>query len=344
MDEGVGVGGRQTVPRAELTAIVASLAAAGDFRVFSDCKGVVDGMDKLDQKVHPKSRNCDLWRVIKTAVQGREITVSKTKAHRDFSEVQGCEFEECCYWGNDFADERAKAVVRTARYSNQWAFRLPPIEEWTKLLVLYGRCIHDLASTCVGESVAPEADYGVNFVRCFTVDRSWRPVSWRSILWPVQLFVKSGSVGLRGSGGPRRGEAPSSPGCAASELGLIFVLDTETLLPTWGTDGWQVPDGRFLESTLRTVSQLTFRCLEWMSKSQACPELKLGPSRALCSLGYRCNSSVRGVVYRPAVPHAKQVASIIRRVLRDGRGAQLARRFGFHVPTTGRKVDIDVVV
>ncbi len=130
------------------------------------------------------------------------------------------------------------------------------------------------------------------------------------------------------------GADPPACGCAASELGLSFVIDTGTLLPVFGPSGWQLPEGRTLESTLKAVSQLKIRCLEWMIKSQACVELKLGPSRALGSLGYR-GKLVRGTVYRPALRNLVQVAAVIRRVFRDGHGAPLARPFGILVATPG---------
>ncbi len=82
------MGGRHTSGRAELSATVATLAAADEPVVRSDCLGVVNGYDDLVNRVSPRVQNSDLSRVLKYAAdRGRVLNTVKVKAHQHFEEV-----------------------------------------------------------------------------------------------------------------------------------------------------------------------------------------------------------------------------------------------------------------
>ncbi len=63
--EGSVTGGRHTAGRAELSAVVATLAAADEPVVRSDWSGVVNGYDDLENRVAPRLQNSDLFLTFK---------------------------------------------------------------------------------------------------------------------------------------------------------------------------------------------------------------------------------------------------------------------------------------
>ena len=119
-----GVKGKQSVPRAELTAAILGLefCKAG---IESDCKYVVNGsnllMHRLEEDMEVtdckllQGTNVDLWMNLKEVIARRGYThVEKVKAHADIEMVANGEITIQEFIGNHIADIIAKAAAKAA--------------------------------------------------------------------------------------------------------------------------------------------------------------------------------------------------------------------------------------
>ena len=112
-----GLVGAQSVPRAELKALIELLdRTEGDVEVFVDCASVVIGWRK-----HPRSMqgaaNLDLWQQLWAVREGRrgKVTVTKTKAHCTDAEIDAGEIGGLEFLANAAADEVAKLAGHRLR-------------------------------------------------------------------------------------------------------------------------------------------------------------------------------------------------------------------------------------
>ncbi len=106
-----------TVPRGELSALVAFLKHAGPNACFvTDCQGVADGV-RMGVPASLKSASCinaDLWRAVCFGLRDRDepTRILKTKAHRSQAAAGRDEVDHLGHWwGNRAADEHAKQLA-----------------------------------------------------------------------------------------------------------------------------------------------------------------------------------------------------------------------------------------
>ncbi len=105
IQEGKVFGGLQTVPTAELTAVVVAMLVSRKVRIHSDCKYVVNGFERLDKLTHPKANKSDLWRLVKRMMdKGWEVVVVNMKAHTEEPEPHASE-QNNFWWAEAAAKE-----------------------------------------------------------------------------------------------------------------------------------------------------------------------------------------------------------------------------------------------
>ena len=169
---GLVQGGPHSVPRAELMAAVATLAAARQFRLHSDCSYVVRGFQNLKVVCRPGKPNSDLWRIVEFALQiGWEPDIMKVKAHLSV-ETASSDQELFEIVGNDLADNEAKRVVLAAVPNRPNADELPEVSSLTLLLNFFAACQRHLASKIgdVGRKpLGPDRAWGDDFSITFRI-------------------------------------------------------------------------------------------------------------------------------------------------------------------------------
>ena len=104
------VGAKQSVPRAELTALVKALqATSGDLQLCTDAAYVLKTFRKCRQPSHFPKCHWDLWSLVKLAQRSRCLTLHKIKSHLSESAFQA-QYDRELWWmwaGNVRADSLA---------------------------------------------------------------------------------------------------------------------------------------------------------------------------------------------------------------------------------------------
>ena len=115
------VSGLQTVPRAELFALVyLASQTEGDVEVLVDSSYVVKGFSKGSK--FPQSKNKDLWGSLWKAVGGRAgiLTVTKVRAHATPSELESSEIPPLHFIANSMADVLADMGSKLSALNPVW--------------------------------------------------------------------------------------------------------------------------------------------------------------------------------------------------------------------------------
>ncbi len=124
------VGGwNPTVPRGEISALIAHLKHAGPGNAYvGDCRHVIEGArDGVpDALVSSTSLHADLWREVRRlqADHGGPMPVLKTKAHRTQAMAERDADDDIGHFhGNRLADQAAKSLARSIAEADPWAER-----------------------------------------------------------------------------------------------------------------------------------------------------------------------------------------------------------------------------
>ena len=130
------VPGKQTVPRAELYALLFLLQhTTGDLLIFSDWKSVVKGFNRPRWKTIT-SDNCDLWSDIWTICDQRadRIVLRKLKAHATEQHLASGLISPIAFVGNHLADTAARLGADAHEISATLADPLGWIDQATWLI------------------------------------------------------------------------------------------------------------------------------------------------------------------------------------------------------------------
>ena len=119
---------QQTAHRAELRAVVEALRIARQLackvRIWCDCQGVVNRVERLLKRVvrvKPNSRNADLWSeldILLAEIGPTAVIITKVASHLD-GQAPVSAFEGWCYTNNGLADHAA-AVAHSLRSHSFW--------------------------------------------------------------------------------------------------------------------------------------------------------------------------------------------------------------------------------
>ena len=152
----------QTVPRAELTAlIVLARKTSGNLEVFVDADYVVKGFAKGSHGLH--NTNIDLWETLWMVVSDLvgSLTVVKTKAHANVGDLEAGKTDVVQLAANHYAD----AAANEGALRNEVLWSLLSIIEWIdartyliqQRLVKIGMHVASNAKALYGEAVMPKA-------------------------------------------------------------------------------------------------------------------------------------------------------------------------------------------
>ena len=155
-------GQSQTVPRAELTAlIVLARKTSGNLEVFVDADYVVKGFAKGSHGLH--NTNIDLWETLWMVVSDRvgSLTVVKTKAHANVDDLEAGKTDVVQLAANHYAD----AAANEGALRNEVLWSILSIIEWIdartyliqQRLVKIGMHVASNAKALYGEAVMAKA-------------------------------------------------------------------------------------------------------------------------------------------------------------------------------------------
>ena len=112
-------GNIQTVPRAELTALLRAFELSEPFEVHvvSDCEYVVNTFNRGESQFdYLSARHADLWKKVFRAARNRIVCVSWFHAHQTMQECADISDEMLAKWhGNDSADKLATSKAESLR-------------------------------------------------------------------------------------------------------------------------------------------------------------------------------------------------------------------------------------
>jgi hypothetical protein len=318
-------GGRQTVPRSEIQALVTATSLHRNTTINVDASVAVRGAAVPKGKVKINRPNGDLWALYHSIRdQGFAPMVIKVKAHlTEHSSMT--EDVKRVIRGNDAADDDAKRTnferdpgclglrrpLRHLKRVHAFLVRcmqlvmedqdrrvqscrrlaLPICSRFTRVLQL--SCVDILERSCVRHPL--RAGDGL-FARTFC---EW----FHGLCWPTAI-------------------QPDGCGISFAELSVAFVVETRTLLPSWSrANGWvlEAAGAGALYVQLGRAVRVLCACFEFLTAEGFLPDLSVVAVQSLGRLGFKGNSGrASGLATRPDFAANDVVCSALRTTFHGG--------------------------